>query len=285
MPRAQTRSRAKGREPDASEAAHVEEFIKGAIAACKRHALQAAIIIALGVFAATVYTGRRRERDQHVAEAYGLLALALPLEKNTFGMPPPDAGDEAEEKRKVLQRVIDEFADTPAAIEAQLYGAKLDFAEEKFEAAARQFRDFYLTFPAQPPLTGLARLGEADCLVELGRLPAALEAFRLAADTKAGGDSMVAGEARYKGALCAAVAGDYKAAKELLNELLGASTDEFLRRRAESLLGKLRYVPPAEMKNLLPSPPPADADEPSPAEEQDAPAEKQDPPAEQEKAE
>ena len=115
-----------------------------------------AFLVVVGV---AYFTSKKGMKN---AEAYFVLNQALALKADT----PADDSDEQkleETRKEKFQEVIKNFPKSPAVKDAEFYLAKIDFNQDKFDEAARQFAEFYNKYPDYEPFSTSARIAEANC--------------------------------------------------------------------------------------------------------------------------
>jgi tetratricopeptide (TPR) repeat protein len=234
-----------------------------------------AVIVVLVIFVVMLINIRSVEQErQHNADAYALLQQASDLND-------PAITDEAElkeielQKQKVYEDVLEQFADTSAAVDAKYLDAKAEFSIGNYESAAKKFADFAATNPDQQPQAGMARIAEATSYLQAGDTEKAYTTFAATAGDASlqSVNPQAAVWAQYKAGVCAMILGNYDKAKVHLDNVLADTEVESLRTDAKDMLSRLKIITPEALKaSLIPPPPEPEKEEKAP-EDGDQPAE------------
>ncbi len=215
----------------------------------KQAGIGIACVAALGICLALVAAGKRNK----IADAYALLREATSLDLMATDLSAEQRTTREAEKREKLDTVISDYASTPAAVDAKFQLAKLAFDAGAYSQAAEAFKSFYTEYPDTPPLTTMAYFGEANSFMSQNDFTGAISKFQaLAANEKLQKrDPQAVQQAKYQIALAGFVSGNYDQAKSVLTEILPSTTNEQLTEKVQSLLGKLKIIPPEDVKLAL----------------------------------
>lgn len=217
--------------------------------------LPAGGIIILILLAIIVWSVVDRSKRKHIAAGYALLSEAVDKADNPFSV--PDKKDLAKKRahcHEIYQRVIKEFPGTPAAEEALFRLAELKYESGDYAKASKAFVEFQQQYSTSEPLLAMARLGEGNSLMAMGKTKEAYASFLATAKTYAisSGEAYIAPEAHYRAAVCGAFMGDTDEAKQQLDAVLAAeAVEDSLREAATEMQKKLNLLPKDTLKSAF----------------------------------
>jgi tetratricopeptide (TPR) repeat protein len=207
------------------------------------------VVIMLMVFAFIYF---RNNQKLHTAKAYQELHSILNIEVGS-GQDNPEAIASARQKKEKLDRIRRDFKKTPAAIDAKLHLANIDFSMGKYVDAAAQYAAFYNEFPNYQPLSTMAKLAEAKCYLAKNEFDTAITKYKNIYNNSeiSSNQPRHALRAKFQAALCSFLAGHYEEAKVILDDLLASSDDDLIESRAQSLLARIAIIPADDIREAI----------------------------------
>jgi hypothetical protein len=232
------------------------------------------ILLAVILISAFVNVQDEGKRE-HNAQAHLVIQQALALNSGVA------AGTPAvfEQQRSQYSKVVKDFADTPGAVDAQFYLARVDLESGNAIAAEAGFKDFLAAHPNHTPFSLMAKLGIANALMSQEKWADAKVQYLAVSEDPAGSEAeFTVKRALYQAGMAALLAGDGPGAEEILNDLRieveareakegedGRYTT--LKDDAEDLLAKIKVYSPDALREfvLAPIPEPEPPAPPVPA--------------------
>jgi tetratricopeptide (TPR) repeat protein len=208
-------------------------------------------VVILGVVLA-IGSSVQKKKQSEAADRYEKLDAIVIGDKSA-----PASNDVASLKEKItkLDALIAAYPNTKAAVDAQYYKGKFQYASGNFAEASKTFEEFYGSNPDRIPFTEYARLGAANAKMNLGTkadMEAALTQLddSLAAVT----DIRFQDKIRYQMGLCNAMLGNEIKATGILKELVERQDPNGLpssmKESAERLIGLMKLANNDEIVKL-----------------------------------
>ncbi len=234
---------ARAPEPPGSNPADLEAALTRTLASSRKYVMPAAIGVVVIILVAIVVARQQGARDAARAEAFAALDEAIRNDASPLDTPEARTTKLNERKEK-LKTVIELHPNSAAAVQATFLMARTVYELGNYAEAANAFADFAVQHPDAPPLTGFAYLGEANALVDAGKIEEAYEKFKLLGNS--GGitdDEQVIAQAKYKAAVCAIALGQRDQALKLLEEIEASGAQDAMKQRARDLANRLPMLP------------------------------------------
>ncbi len=210
------------------------------------------IIILIGIIICTVTIMNKKKKGKYIAEAYAELqeALAISLDDSSDQ---ESLDKNAAKKREILDNIIANYSDTPAAIEASFYKATIHSSLKNYIDAIAGFNEFYKSYPNVQPFSIKAKIAEANSYLAQQNFAEATSKFKVIVDNSqnAAKQPHFMEQAKFQLVLCNLLTDNFEESTKLLNDILASSNDDVLKEKAQSILAKLEIVSGSELKKAI----------------------------------